>query len=71
MAVSIPRPRQRSKIIEHPGYYKIRNYLVNFLVERSGSYAGSAAKHPLAVDPAAEPDAKPGAGGGKQLLHAV
>jgi nitrate/nitrite transport system ATP-binding protein len=71
VSINIPRPRQRSKIIEHPGYYKIRNYLVNFLVERSGSFAGTAAKYPVMVDPAAESGAKPGATGTKQLRHAV
>ena len=35
VAITLPRPRQRAKIIEHPGYYKIRNHLVNFLVNRS------------------------------------
>jgi nitrate/nitrite transport system ATP-binding protein len=69
--IGIPRPRQRSKIIEHPAYYKIRNYLVNFLVERSGACAGSVGKYPLTVDPAAAADAKPGATGTKQLRHAV
>jgi nitrate/nitrite transport system ATP-binding protein len=71
VSISIPRPRQRSKIIEHPGYYKIRNYLVNFLVERSGSFAGSAAKYPVTVDPAAEFGAMPGATETKQLRHAI
>ena len=33
--VDLPRPRQRADIIHHPGYYKIRNYLVDFLVKRS------------------------------------
>ncbi len=37
--INLPRPRLRGKIIEHPGYYKIRNYLVNFLVDRSGELA--------------------------------
>lgn len=30
--INLPRPRNRSTIIEQPGYYKIRNHLVNFLV---------------------------------------
>lgn len=38
--INIPRPRNRATIINHPGYYKIRNYLVNFLVNRSGALAG-------------------------------
>lgn len=35
--VNIARPRDRAKIIQDLGYYKIRNHLVNFLVERSES----------------------------------
>ncbi len=33
--IDIPRPRNRSDIIHYPGYYAIRNYLVDFLVRRS------------------------------------
>lgn len=33
--VDIPRPRQRNTIFQDPGYYKLRNYLVDFLVNRS------------------------------------
>lgn len=52
--INIPRPRQRGSIVEDPAYYKIRNYLVNFLVNRSaectntGADAGS---QPVFVDP--------------------
>lgn len=35
VVVDLPRPRQRADIIHHPGYYQIRNYLVDFLVNRS------------------------------------
>jgi nitrate/nitrite transport system ATP-binding protein len=59
--VSIPRPRNRTDIIHHPGYYKIRNHLVDFLVNRSKELSGSAGtteavggKHPLVVDPVTE-----------------
>jgi nitrate/nitrite transport system ATP-binding protein len=59
--VSIPRPRNRTDIIHHPGYYKIRNHLVDFLVNRSKALSGSAdsaevadSKHPLLVDPTLE-----------------
>jgi nitrate/nitrite transport system ATP-binding protein len=59
--VSIPRPRNRTDIIHHPGYYKIRNHLVDFLVNRSKELSGSAdgaeiadSTYPLVVDPAAE-----------------
>lgn len=40
--INIPRPRNRAKIIDDPAYYKIRNYLVNFLVERSGELSAAA-----------------------------
>ena len=35
--VNIPKPRNRASIVKDPGYYKIRNYLVDFLVNRSGT----------------------------------
>ena len=33
--ITIPRPRGRTTVIEHPDYYKIRNHIIHFLVERS------------------------------------
>ncbi|TAL10859.1 MAG: ABC transporter ATP-binding protein [Nitrospirae bacterium] len=33
--INIPRPRGRTTVIEHPHYYKIRNHIIHFLVERS------------------------------------
>ncbi len=33
--ITIPQPRSRTTIIEHPDYYKIRNHIIHFLVERS------------------------------------
>jgi nitrate/nitrite transport system ATP-binding protein len=62
--VSIPRPRSRTDIIHHPAYYKIRNHLVDFLVNRSKELSGSAQRedintvaetgtHPAVVDPGA------------------
>ena len=58
--VNIDRPRERAKVIESPGYYKIRNHLVNFLVSRSGDFSGeNALSQPIEVDPTAEVAAKP------------
>lgn len=37
--VTIPRPRSREDIIEHPHYYKIRNHVIHFLV-RHASHVG-------------------------------
>ncbi|WP_296427891.1 ABC transporter ATP-binding protein [Yoonia sp.] len=39
--ITIPRPRNRTEIIEHPNYYAIRNHLVHFLGTRSKAMAGA------------------------------
>lgn len=67
VTVSIPRPRNRTDIIHHPAYYKVRNHLVDFLVNRSKELSGSAggdtdsgetpySDHPIVVDPATNSD---------------
>jgi nitrate/nitrite transport system ATP-binding protein len=33
--VTIPRPRARATIIEHPHYYRIRNHIIHFLVRHA------------------------------------
>lgn len=38
--ITIPRPRSRTEIVEHPNYYPIRNHLVQFLGKRSKLLAG-------------------------------
>ena len=38
--ITIPRPRSRTEIIEHPNYYAIRNHLVQFLGKRSKEMTG-------------------------------
>jgi nitrate/nitrite transport system ATP-binding protein len=38
--ISIPRPRRRDEIVEHPHYYRIRNHLVHFLARRSKELSG-------------------------------
>ncbi|MFK7975188.1 MAG: ABC transporter ATP-binding protein [Halioglobus sp.] len=55
--INIDRPRQRDTIVEDPAYYKIRNYLVNFLVNRSGDREN--ALEPKSVDPSSLDQAKP------------
>ena len=40
VVIDIPRPRNRAEIIHDPGYYKIRNHLVEFLALRSKTLAG-------------------------------
>ena len=61
--IDIPRPRDRTTIIHNPGYYAIRNHLVDFLVKRSKELSGgstatrevaaAADAHPMEVDPIA------------------
>ena len=58
--VDLPRPRERGSLIHEPGYYPIRNHLVDFLVRRSKELAGGAEgvsadgvpSAPLEVNPA-------------------
>ena len=38
--ITIPRPRVRNDIVEHPNYYAIRNHLVHFLAKRSAELSG-------------------------------
>lgn len=38
--ITIPRPRTRTDIVEHPNHYAIRNHLVQFLGKRSAELAG-------------------------------
>lgn len=49
--VDIPRPRQRNTIFQQPGYYQLRNYLVNFLVNRSAEKPEDTSGKPKEVNP--------------------
>ncbi|CAM3070489.1 ABC transporter ATP-binding protein [Paracoccus nototheniae] len=40
--ITIPRPRARTEIVDHPNYYAIRNHLVQFLGNRSKELSGQA-----------------------------
>jgi nitrate/nitrite transport system ATP-binding protein len=61
--VDLAHPRLRSQIIHDPGYYPIRNHLVDFLVRRSEELSGKAQREaggsaagdvPVEVNPAAD-----------------
>lgn len=43
--ITIPRPRKREEIIEHPNYYLIRNHLLHFLGTRSKMLSGQHTGH--------------------------
>ncbi len=51
--IPIPRPRKRETIIDHPLYYRIRNHLLHFLIERSSALqrddAESDGAHPATI----------------------
>ncbi len=38
---TLPRPRDRATLHRHPGYYPLRNHIVDFLVTRSRQLAGT------------------------------
>jgi nitrate/nitrite transport system ATP-binding protein len=42
--ITMPRSRTRAEIHHDPQYYRIRNHLVDFLVNRSKTYAGAEAE---------------------------
>jgi nitrate/nitrite transport system ATP-binding protein len=57
VAIDIPRPRDRTRIIHLPAHYAIRNHLVEFLIKRSKTFladppAGYDPKQPPVVHPA-------------------
>jgi nitrate/nitrite transport system ATP-binding protein len=54
---TLPRERTRHDIHKHPHYYAIRNHIVDFLVERSKSFAGAL---PAGYDPRRPPEVRPG-----------
>ncbi len=56
--VTMPRNRTRAGIHHDPQYYKIRNHLVDFLVNRSKTYAGVDAE--MFHDPKNPPLVRPG-----------
>jgi hypothetical protein len=52
--VTFPRPRERKAVLEHPDYYKLREYLIEFLEVRA--YKNSPSKpQPPAVKPSLPP----------------
>jgi nitrate/nitrite transport system ATP-binding protein len=61
VTINISRPRNRANIIEDPNYYKIRNHLVNFLINRSSDISSSADNNggvTLEVNPADDGNVK-------------
>ena len=59
--ITMPRNRTRQGIHHDPQYYKIRNHLGDFLVNRSKTYAGADAE--MFHDPKNPPLVRPGLDG--------
>jgi len=70
--VTLPRHRTRADIHHNPQYYRIRNHLVDFLVNRSQDYAGAdaAARHNAKEPPLVRPglENESGAGDKAELI---
>jgi len=75
--ITMPRDRTRAEIHHDPQFYRIRNHLVDFLVNRSKSYAGSDAavlhdaRHPPVVRPGLLPDEIPPGDAARPVLKQV
>ncbi len=56
---TMPRSRTRHDLHRHPHYYRIRNHLIDFLVDRSKAFASDSAdydpRHPQLVTPGLDP----------------
>jgi nitrate/nitrite transport system ATP-binding protein len=56
---TMPRSRTRHDLHKHPHYYRIRNHLIEFLVDRSRAFAADAQgydpKNPPLVRPGLDP----------------
>ena len=71
--VGIPRPRARATIFQNPAYHTLRDYLVDFLVNRSGEALPEEDGTPRFVDPASEsglPQENPSSGGPARAVNA-
>jgi nitrate/nitrite transport system ATP-binding protein len=61
--ITLPRARTRATVHHDPQYYRIRNHLVDFLVNRSKTYAGEHGD-----DPVHPPVVRPGLDGGARVV---
>ncbi|PLW83607.1 nitrate/sulfonate/bicarbonate ABC transporter ATP-binding protein [Kineobactrum sediminis] len=65
VVVDLPRPRKRGTVINQPGYYSLRNHLLDFLVNRSeAARTATTSAAPAIINPIREASGGP-------LPHAV
>tara|TARA_R110002049_G_C9169152_1_gene561714 strand:+ start:4404 stop:5300 length:897 start_codon:yes stop_codon:yes gene_type:complete len=69
--ITLPRPRTRTTIVEHPNYYAIRNHLVQFLGERSVLLAGESVGDETHRPETVRIDKTEGAADAEPLLRAI
>lgn len=75
--ITMPRNRTRAEMHHDPQFYRIRNHLVDFLVNRSKGYAGSDAavlhdaRHPPVVRPGLATDEPPPSDSTRPILKQV
>jgi hypothetical protein len=53
--VKFPRPRERKAVMEHPDYYKLREYLIEFLEVHAYRGESSLKRSHLRAKPVTEP----------------
>jgi len=61
---TMPRSRTRHDLHKHPHYYRIRNHLIDFLVDRSKTFAGDSPEY----DPRFPPLVSPGLDAGEAVI---
>jgi len=69
--ITLPRPRTRTTIVEHPNYYAIRNHLVQFLGEKSVLLAGERVGDETHRPETVRIDKTEGAADAEPLLRAI
>jgi nitrate/nitrite transport system ATP-binding protein len=60
LEVHFPRPRERKAVLEHPDYYRLREYLITFLEEHAHKKSGMRKQPPEMNNP---PTSPPGVSG--------
>lgn len=54
VVVDLPKPRNRGDVIKNPGFYPLRNHLVDFLVNRSQASDYRHQSQPLQINPVSQ-----------------
>ena len=55
LEVHFPRPRERKAVLEHPDYYRLREYIITFLEEHAHKKSGAGRQTPETNNPPISP----------------